>query len=155
ESKKKVVEVLQHSKLIANQESMGTTTIGKSEATQQSSQQAQAIQSAQQLQKFAGFRSNGNWKGWNNRFFQQPAPFANCGINQPSTWGNTQLGFSSLNNQSWTERGQQQQEAASTDDEHAKVPETELGQQPRTGVTIAAVRREEWGERACGSQINR
>ncbi|KAA6324438.1 MAG: hypothetical protein EZS28_054188 [Streblomastix strix] len=153
ESKKKVEEVLKHSKLIANQESTGTTTANKSEATQQTQQQAQAVQPVQQQQKFTGFRANGNGKGWNNRFFQQPATFANWGMNQPSTWGNTQLGFSGPYNQSWTGLGQQSQatEAISADVKHAKVPETEFRQQPCTDAAAAAMRREEWGKGACGS----
>ncbi|KAA6368804.1 MAG: hypothetical protein EZS28_035671 [Streblomastix strix] len=109
ESKKKGEEVLKHSKLIANQVSTGTKTAEKSEITQQTQLQAQEVQSAQQQQKFTGFRSNGNGKGWNNRFFQQPATFANWGMNQPSTWGNIQLGFSRLCNQSCTGFEQQTQ----------------------------------------------
>ncbi|KAA6371676.1 MAG: hypothetical protein EZS28_032798 [Streblomastix strix] len=77
ESKKNVKEVFNSSKLIANQESTGITTAGKSEAAQQSQQQVQAIQPTQQKQKFTGFRTNGNGSGWNNKFFQQPATFAN------------------------------------------------------------------------------
>ncbi|KAA6315053.1 MAG: hypothetical protein EZS28_055478, partial [Streblomastix strix] len=46
-------------------------------------------------------------------------------------------------------------DATSTNDEHAKVPQTEFGQQPCASLTAAAVRREEQGERSCGSCINR
>ncbi|KAA6370216.1 MAG: hypothetical protein EZS28_034257 [Streblomastix strix] len=109
ESKKKVEEVLKHSKLIANQESTGSTTAGKSEAIQQTQRQMQAIQPVQKQQKFTGFRSNVNGKGCNKRFFQQPATFANCCMNQPSLWGNAQLGISRPYNQSWTGLGQQSQ----------------------------------------------
>jgi hypothetical protein len=42
-------------------------------------------------------------------------------------------------------------EATGTNDEHAKVPEAKLGQQPCASATAAAVRRERGGERACGS----
>ncbi|KAA6357948.1 MAG: hypothetical protein EZS28_046526, partial [Streblomastix strix] len=42
-------------------------------------------------------------------------------------------------------------EAISADVKHAKVPETEFRQQPCADATAAAMRREEWGERACGS----
>ncbi|KAA6368127.1 MAG: hypothetical protein EZS28_036345 [Streblomastix strix] len=57
-SKKKVEVVLKHSKLIANQESTGNATAGKSNATQLSQQQVQAVFPTQQQQKFTGFRSN-------------------------------------------------------------------------------------------------
>ncbi|KAA6328841.1 MAG: hypothetical protein EZS28_053674 [Streblomastix strix] len=77
ELKKKIEEELKYSKLIINQESTGTTTTRKSEATQQSQQQVQAIQPTHQQQMFTGLRSNGNDKGWNNKFFEQPATFAN------------------------------------------------------------------------------
>ncbi|KAA6391824.1 MAG: hypothetical protein EZS28_012654, partial [Streblomastix strix] len=80
ESKMKVEEVLKHSKLISNQESTGTTAAEKNEATQQSQQQAQAEQPTQQQQKFTGFRSNGNSRGCNKKFFQQSAFFANWGM---------------------------------------------------------------------------
>ncbi|KAA6398325.1 MAG: hypothetical protein EZS28_006146 [Streblomastix strix] len=109
ESKKKVEKILRHSKLIANQESTGTTTAGKGEATQQTQRQAQAVQPFQQQQKFAGFRSNSNGKGWNNRFFKQPATFVNWGMNQPNTSVNAQLGYSRPYKQSWTGLGQQLQ----------------------------------------------
>ncbi|KAA6356258.1 MAG: hypothetical protein EZS28_048215, partial [Streblomastix strix] len=71
------------------------------------------------------------------------------GMNQPSTWGNTQLGFSRPYNQSWTGLEQQSQEATSADVKYAKVSEAELGQQLCASVTAAAVRRKEWGKRAC------
>ncbi|KAA6356208.1 MAG: hypothetical protein EZS28_048266 [Streblomastix strix] len=42
-------------------------------------------------------------------------------------------------------------EATSADVKHAKVPETKFRQQPCADATASAMRREEWGERACGS----
>ncbi|KAA6393802.1 MAG: hypothetical protein EZS28_010668 [Streblomastix strix] len=40
--------------------------------------------------------------------------------------------------------------ATDTKYEHAKVPETELGLQPRAGLAEAAMSRQEYGQRACG-----
>ncbi|KAA6403404.1 MAG: hypothetical protein EZS28_001066 [Streblomastix strix] len=85
-------------------------TSGKSEATLSSQQQVQAVQLTQQQQKFTGLRSNGNGRGWNNRFFQLPSLFLRSGrMNQHSILdNNTQQGFLWPYTQTWTELVQQQ-----------------------------------------------
>ncbi|KAA6376490.1 MAG: hypothetical protein EZS28_027982, partial [Streblomastix strix] len=147
ESKKKIEEVIKYSKLIANQESTGTTTAGKNEATQQSQRQAQAQRLEQQI-----LLTTRNLCELVYELTEYKKQY---------TVGLLEAIQLDLDRTKVTIAGQFMAivlisrtllatEATGTNDEHAKVPETEFGQQPCAGATAAAVRREEQGERACG-----
>ncbi|KAA6387218.1 MAG: hypothetical protein EZS28_017253 [Streblomastix strix] len=144
ESKKKVEEVLKHSKLIANLESSGTTAAGKNEATQQSQQQ--------KLEQQILLISSNLCELWHE--LTEYLEYCTAGLLETIqleldwTWVPIARQFMATVLISRTSLATK---ATGTNDEHAKVPETEFGQQPCAGATATAVRREKWNERACGS----
>ncbi|KAA6395789.1 MAG: hypothetical protein EZS28_008684 [Streblomastix strix] len=165
ESKKKVEEVLKHSKLIANQENAGTATAGKSEAMQVNITVGAGGITGPITVEVYWLQVQWQWEGLEQQILLTTSNLCELGqelakymgqytarlfmaIQQELklTWVTIAVQFMAIVSISRTLLAT---EATGTNNQHNKISETELGQQPRVSIAAAALRCQKWGERAC------